>query len=155
MSGYGSRAFVRGSNLQIDASASTWPGVTEDDQIECQGYTWQPIFDVAEDANSIGRTIAAAVDEVKFELQINALILAPSTSNTVAGAKTVELPLPMAKIVIINADNADVNGSYNFVAGSVTGGHKDFKKVSITLRSYQGADFDPANKAALDAVALA
>lgn len=155
MSGYGSRAFVRGSNLQIDASASTWPGVTEDDQVECQGYTWQPVFDVAEDANQVGKTVAAAVDEAKWELQINALILAPAASNTVAGAKAVEFPLPMAKVVIINADNADVNGSYNFVGGSVTGNHKDFKKVSITLRAYQGADFDPANKVALDAVALA
>jgi len=149
MSVYGTKATIRGSQATIDASESAWSTVTADDQIVVQSYTFTPVFDVQEEANQTGATIAAAVDEVKFELQLSVLV----TGSSIANAKVIELPVAMSKIVIIGADNDDVNGDYNFVGGSVTGENKGVKKMSLTLRAYQGADFDPANKVALAVIA--
>jgi len=131
---HGTKARVYGitGNIKVHASGSTnWPSLDLNALCVITGYTFTPsMAGSVEGFDQNGLLQSEAYAYANYELQINFEIGGTAISN----AKGVIMPIPMARIDLELMDNADLNGAYNFISGSVTGSNQGWKTGSMTLR---------------------
>jgi hypothetical protein len=148
---YGTQARVYGINGNVKVGSPTeWPSLTSPDTV-CiiTGYTFTPsMAGGVEGFDQNGKLTSEAFAYATFELQVNFEFGGDTTGH----AKTLLMPVLMAKIQLEQMDNAELNGIYNFRSGSVTGTNQGWKTGSMTLRAISGADLIAANKIAFASV---
>lgn len=160
---YGTQARVYGINgsvtLQgVSSSLTEWPTFT-DSNLVCiiTGYTFTPSMAGSVEAlDQNGRIVSEAFAYANFELQINFEIGSTTLSGGtgITKAKLVQMPLMMAKITLANMDNQDLNGTWNFISGSMTGTNQGWKTGSMTLRAISpAANTSPNAKVAFASIA--
>lgn len=150
---YGIQATKRGiaGNIKIGAG-TVWAGVNHSSQVTFQRLSIQPVADIQYKKNQSGRKIAAGVDEVDWEVQIDFLLTGDTgtPANTSASIKSIRVPEIMALIELENCDNTDINGIYNVQSAQFTEEAEDAKMGTMTLRKY-----DSGNQSAASAVSFA
>jgi hypothetical protein len=159
---YGTQARVYGiaGNVRADDGTSgtdtEWPTLDATRACIITGYTYTPSMQGGvQGYDQSGRLTSEAFAYAQFELAITFEFGSATVSPnvTVAKAKALIMPDLMAKIYIENMDNADLNGQYNFISGSVTGSNQGWKVGNMTLRAIDnGANTLSASKGALSAI---
>lgn len=148
---YGTESRVYGINGNVKqpgaGSDTVWSELTANTECIITGYTYTPAAQgVVEGYDQTGLLTTEAFAYATFELTINFEFGGSDDTN----AKSLKLPALMAKIEIENMDNTDLNGTYNFRSGSVTGSNQGWKTGTMTLRavSVSGTNITSASKVA-------
>jgi hypothetical protein len=154
---YGTQARVYGisGNVRVhDGSDTEWPTLDASRACIITGYTYTPSMQGGvQGYDQSGRLTSEAFAYAQFELAITFEFGSSLATPTVTEAKTLIMPDLMAKIYIENMDNADLNGQYNFISGSVTGSNQGWKVGNMTLRAIDnGANTLSATKGALSTI---
>ena len=154
---YGTQARVYGisGNVRVhDGSDTEWPTLDASRACIITGYTYTPSMQGGvQGYDQNGRLTSEAFAYAQFELAITFEFGSSLATPTVTEAKTLIMPDLMAKIYIENMDNADLNGQYNFISGSVTGSNQGWKVGNMTLRAIDnGANTLSATKGALSTI---
>lgn len=130
---YGTKARVYGisGNIEADGANTDWPTLDATALCVITGYTFTPsMAGSVEGFDQNGLLQAEAYAYANFELQINFEF----SGTAITDAKSIVMPVLMAKITLVSMDNADLNGTYNFISGSVTGSNQGWKTGTMTLR---------------------
>jgi len=132
---YGTKARVYGisGNIKTHAASNStfWPTLDANALCVITGYTFTPsMAGSVEGFDQNGLLQAEAYAYANFELQINFELGGDAISN----AKAIIMPTLMTRIDLEAMDNAELNGSYNFISGSVTGSNQGWKTGTMTLR---------------------
>ena len=104
-----------------------------------------------------GALVCEAFAGAQFEISLTFEFGSSLTTGGAAGgefdARSLIMPNLMAKIELENMDNSDLNGTYNFRSGSVTGSNQGWKVGNMTLRAVDnGSTINSSDKVAMDLV---
>jgi len=155
---YGTQARVYGIGGNIKkpgvGSDTVWSSLSGDRICIITGYTYTPaVAGAVEGLDQYGRLTSEAFSYATFELSLTFEFGSTNLSNGVADSKGILMPDLMALIEIENMDNTDLNGTYNFRSGSVTGSNQGWKTGNMTLRAISAsANVLAANKISLAAI---
>ena len=156
---YGTQARVYGINGNVMlngavGSDTEWPTLTGTRLCIITGYTFTPsMAGGVEGFDQFGRLTSEAFAYATFELQVNFEFGSTDLSGGVADSKGLLMPTLMSKIELELMDNDDLNGTYNFISGSVTGSNQGWKTGSMTLRAISSsANLTTASKLSLTSV---
>ncbi len=134
------RVYGIGGNIKLhDTTNTNWASLSGNKVCVITGYTFTPARAGEVQAfDQTGRLAAEAFAYATFEVALTFEFGSTSLSGT-SEAKGIIMPNLMAKITLENMDNADLNGAYNFIAGSVTGTNQGWKVGNMTLRRISAA----------------
>jgi hypothetical protein len=155
---YGTQARVYGigGNIKLPGvgSDTVWSSLSGSRICIITGYTYTPaVAGAVEGLDQYGRLTSEAFSYATFELSLTFEFGSTDLSNGVADSKSILMPDLMALIEIENMDNTDLNGTYNFRSGSVTGSNQGWKTGNMTLRAISAsANLQAANKISLAAI---
>ena len=147
---YGTQARIYGIQGSIKVGGNTvWPTYSASTAAMIVGYTFTPSMEGGiQGFNQFGVLKSEAFAYHSWEMQINFEIGASSKATIQA----LILPAMMTTIELEGMDNADLTGTYNYIAGSWTGSNQGWKTGTMTLRAIEGSDGTSANKVALSAI---
>lgn len=158
---YGTESRVYGiqGNIGLHSSTDTdWAALTGTKKCVITGYTYTPsMVGNVEGYDQYGALVCEAFAGAQFEISLTFEFGSTLTTGGVAGgeadARALIMPNLMAKIELENMDNADLNGTYNFRSGSVTGSNQGWKVGNMTLRAVDnGSNINSASKVAMNLV---
>lgn len=92
-------------------------------------------FQVSDLVTSEDEIDGASTHQHTRTIEITGSIIAPSGTNTVAGAKAVHiLPAPLGVVAIDNSDITSVDGNWNFIGGGFDLSASGISTFRMTLR---------------------